>query len=111
MNMSEKQKISENLRRLAKQHAINNFSIGEGEFYESAAEPSFISGFLAAQKWIPVSEEIPNDENGYIDRIVLIKSKNGQIIETAKYSSTQNRWLYSSLASRNPSYWRPIDFL
>ena len=45
--MSEKQKISENLRRLAKQHAINNFSIGEGEFYESAAEPSFISGFLA----------------------------------------------------------------
>ena len=111
MNMSEKQKISENLRRLAKQHAINNFSFGNGEFYESAAEPSFISGFLAAQKWIPVEIDMPNEENGYVDKIVLIKSKNGQVIETAKYSSTQNRWLYSSIASRNPSYWRPIDFL
>ena len=109
--MSKKQKISENLRRLARQHAINNFSIGEGEFYESAAEPSFISGFLAAQKWIPVSEEIPNEENGYIDKIVLIKSKNGQVTETAKYSSIQNCWLNSSLASRNPSFWRPIDYL
>ena len=109
--MTDKQKISENLRELAKQHAVNNFSIGDGEFYESAAEPAFISGFLAAQKWIPVSEEIPNDDNGYIDRIVLIKSAYGKIIETAKYSSTQKRWLYSSLANRNPSYWRPIDFL
>lgn len=109
--MSEKQKISENLRRLAKQHAVNRFSIGDGEFYESSAETSFISGFLAAQKWIPVSKEIPNDENGYIDRIVLIKSAYGKIIETAKYSSTENRWLYSSIAGRNPSYWRPIDFL
>ena len=63
------------------------------------------------QNWIPVEIEMPNKENGYIDRIVLIKSKNGQIIETAKYSSTLNRWLYSSIASRNPSYWRPIDFL
>ena len=109
--MSEKQKISETLRKLAKQHAVNNFSIGEGEFYESAAEPSFISGFLAAQKWIPVSEEIPNYENGYIDRIVLIKSAYGKIIETAKYSSTQKRWLYCSLQGRNPSFWRPIDFI
>lgn len=108
--MSEKQIISEKLRKLAKMHAINNFSIGEGEFYESAAEPAFISGFLAAQKWIPVEIEIPNEENGYVDKIVLVKSKNGQVIETAKYSSTQNRWLYSSIASRNPSYWRPIDF-
>lgn len=109
--MSEKQKISENLRKLAKQYAVNNFSIGDGEFYESAAEPAFISGFLAAQKWIPVEAEMPNEENGYIDKIVLIKSKTGQLIETAKYSSTHNRWLYSSIASRNPSYWRPIDFL
>ena len=109
--MSEKQKISKNLRKLAKQHAVNNFSIRDGEFYESAAEPSFISGFLAAQKWIPVEIEMPNEENGYIDRIVLIKSAYGKIIETAKYSSTHKRWLYSSLASRNPSYWRPVDFL
>ena len=106
-----KQKITESLRNLAKKHAVNNFSIGDGEYFESAAEPAFISGFLAAQKWINVEIEMPNQENGYIDRIVLIKSKNGQIIETAKYSSTQNRWLYSSLASRNPSFWRPIDFL
>ena len=63
------------------------------------------------QNWIPVEIEMPNKENGYIDRIVLIKSKNGQIIETAKYSSTQNRWLYCSLQGRNPSFWRPIDFL
>ena len=109
--MLEKQKITENLRRLAKQHAVNNFSIGNGEFYESAAESSFISGFLAAQKWIPVEIEMPTNENGYIDKIVLIKSKNGQLIEIAKYSSTQKRWLYCSLQGRNPSYWRPIDFL
>ena len=104
-----KTKITE----IAKNYAINNFSfkMGTEQFYENASEQSFLAGFRFAQKWIPVEIEIPNEENGYVDKIVLIKSKNGQVIETAKYSSTQNRWLYSSIDSRNPSYWRPIDFL
>lgn len=77
----------------------------------SFGKEMFKHGVEFSQQWIPVEIEMPTNENGYIDRIVLIKSKNGQVIETAKYSSTQNRWLYSSIASRNPSYWRPIDFL
>ena len=105
--------LNQKIKEVAKNYAVNNFGFknGDEQFYESASEQSFIAGVRYAQKWIPVEIEIPNQENGYIDRIVLIKSKNEQIIETAKYSSTQNRWLYSSIASRNPSYWRPIDFL
>ena len=105
--------LNQKIKEVAKNYAINNFGFKNGteQFYESASEQSFYAGVKYAQKWIPIEIEMPTSENGYIDRIVLIKSKNGQIIETAKYSSTQNRWLYSSIASRNPSYWRPIDFL
>lgn len=106
-----KAKIPHIAKKLAKENAIKQYSLGTGEFYESSTEPAFIDGFLAATKWIAVEDELPNSKNGYIDKIVLIKSKEGKIIETGKFSSDKNKWLYSSIANRNPSFWRPVDFL
>ena len=99
--MSEKQKISENLRRLAKQYAINNFSIGNGEFYESAAEPSFISGFLAAQKeyeeklrWnSPNIKPKLSDKDSMFSVNVSIRVESGEYEYSGYYNFSTYKWL------------------
>lgn len=83
------------------------------ETYDSVIEElkriSFIHGAKFAQEWISVEDELPSTLNRFINKIVLIKSPNGQVIETAKYSSEKQKWLYTSISNRHPAYWRPIE--
>lgn len=78
-------------------------------YYESNTYCDFTAGVEFAQQWISVEDELPSTLNGFINKMVLIKSPNGQVIETAKYSSEKQKWLYTSISNRHPASWRPIE--
>jgi hypothetical protein len=68
----------------------------------------FIAGVEFAQQWISVEEELPNEENGYFDKQVLVKRFNDFERTEIEYKVTKYNkrgWEeYSRIIS-----WRPIE--
>jgi hypothetical protein len=70
---------------------------------------AFKSGFNFAQRWIPVSEEKPED---YKD--VLIKEKSGAIYvgwyESCYEKSSRKAWNKQYFKTEEVEFWRPIEY-
>jgi len=65
---------------------------------------SFESGVEFAQRWIPVTEELPSEER------VLVKERD-EYLTVARYDIESEEWVADNdwLVSENVTHWRPIE--
>ena len=94
--MSDREKLIEIFKTL-----LNSWAISP----ESAAD-LFISNGVTVQKWIPVSERLPEDWED-----VLVFSKYG-FCETAVYLGIEGKWRvswnYELLEGHSVTHWMPL---
>lgn len=78
----------------------------------SGSEAGFIAGVEFAQRWIPISEELPETKPNYYKRRI---SKN-ILFQTVKnvylgyYDSELNEWYSGGELIKNIIKWKPIEY-
>ena len=86
---------------------------------QSIFEWGFESGVEFAQRWIPISAEMPEDgdnivESGlysYAEHAVIVQTRNGKYSITKRTRFNSGKWHWSGSASFDKSVisWRPIQ--
>ena len=78
------------------------------------AKSAFIAGFLTAQEWISVKDELPEDDIEVMCKIHSNNDENGTEYTVASYSDELGFWItefyiYNTNIDYRPTHWRPIE--
>ena len=92
------------IEEAAKENAIKTEPI----LYQGKAEKAFKAGIEFAQRWIPVEEELPEEENGFY-KPVLVLNDNYSLVSSAAYKNGMFIPDNPVLSHSEITHWRPIE--
>lgn len=95
----------------AEEHGFRVPYDGTNNFYDEVdirtSKEGFIAGVVFAEKLTSVEDELPNEENGYLDKDVLIKSIDNKY--SIAFYNEKYGWDSLNELIDTVTHWRPIN--